>query len=220
MISLWKFYRGVKLWSVHRPEIVMQTGLAGISMSIRGLSKLVQIRRPWDFGWIFEWKQLESSRYETFLLLRICMQPLFVASFALNKRNSQLLRKWSQIQEVWIWLRRECPDMRIPSKLFIWEVATGSPGSWAGGKAASTGSGYMQTTTVAATASFHWGPLGTMWNTCASGYPTWGLRELGYLSANSCQSLAEGYSKRVSNPQDSDLLCHARRGGSRARERH
>jgi len=66
LISLWKFYRGVKLWNVHRPAIVMQNGLAGISVSIRGLSKPVQIRRPCDFGWIFEWKQLEIQRAEFF----------------------------------------------------------------------------------------------------------------------------------------------------------
>lgn len=54
LISLWKFYRRVKLWSVHRPEIAMQTEVAGISVSIRGLSKPVQIRKPWDLGWIFE----------------------------------------------------------------------------------------------------------------------------------------------------------------------
>lgn len=46
LISLWKFYRGVKLWNVHRPAIAMQNGLARISASIRGLSKPVQIRRP------------------------------------------------------------------------------------------------------------------------------------------------------------------------------
>lgn len=46
LISLRKFYRGVKLWNVHRPAIAMQNGLARISASIRGLSKPVQIRRP------------------------------------------------------------------------------------------------------------------------------------------------------------------------------
>lgn len=38
-------------------------------------------------------------------------------------------------------------------------------------------------------------------------YPTWGVREWGHLSTNSCLTLAKGCSKWVLNPRNSGLHC-------------
>lgn len=70
----------------------MQTGLAGISVSIRGLSKPAEIRRPWDFGWIFERKYLEVKA-ATVPHHCFCMHPPFLVAFALNERNSPAAMK-------------------------------------------------------------------------------------------------------------------------------
>lgn len=82
LISLWKFYRGVKLWNVHRPAIAMQNGLARISASIRGLSKPVQIRRPVTLAGYLNgsnWKVRAQSHFSliAFFLLSVAVADCF-----------------------------------------------------------------------------------------------------------------------------------------------